>query len=275
NIQHPMKKRLVKAVSTVFPTAVVNFAYKKLTNPQVKKLRDHELVILDQANKKTIKFGNFDIQTYEWAGGKDTVLLIHGWEGQAGNFADVIEKLIENDYTVYAFDAPSHGFSSRGKTSLFEFTQLVAVLIKKYEITKLISHSFGGVATTYALRNNPDIEIDKYALLTTPDKFSERISDLAGEIGVTNKVVEKLKTRLERETQSNVDELCVSEFVKSINVNQSMIIHDKNDKVIPINRSYNVHKNWKNNEFIEIENTGHFRILRTDHVIDRVLKFLA
>ncbi len=269
-----MKKGLVRLASILFPNKVVNFAYNQLTNPQVKKLRENELQTLDKSEKEMMSFKGFDIQLYSWKGGSKEVLLIHGWEGQAGNFADLVEELIEDDFTVYAFDAPSHGFSSKGQTSLFEFIELVGVLIRKYGVKMLVSHSFGGVATTYALLDNQDLKIDKYLLLTTPDKFSERISDVSEQIGVTDKVQQKLIKRLEEETKLDVETLNVSEFVKGVNVKDALIIHDKNDGVIPIERSKNVYENWKNAQFLEIEGTGHFRILRTERVLKKVIEFL-
>jgi pimeloyl-ACP methyl ester carboxylesterase len=269
-----MEKLFIRIISTLFPNRVVSFAYNQLTNPQVKKLRPNELVILDKSQKETLKFQGFDIQLYTWRGGEDTVLLVHGWEGQAGNFADLVEKLIEQNYTVYAFDAPSHGFSSKGKTSLFEFAELVGLLIRKYNVKKLVSHSFGGVAITYALFNNKDLQIDKYLLLTVPDKFTERIDDVVEQVGITENVKQKLIRRLEKETKLDVNNLNVSDFVKVINVKQSLIVHDTQDSIIPIDRSKNVHKNWKNSEFLEIQGTGHFRILRTSPVIEKTLEFL-
>jgi pimeloyl-ACP methyl ester carboxylesterase len=261
-------------LSTFFPNQVTDFAYQQLSNPQIKKLRPNELSVLDRSEKEKFTFGDFEIQTYKWQGGDKKVLLIHGWEGQAGNFAELIEKLVANHFTVYAFDGPSHGFSSKGPTSLFEFTQLVGVLIRKYEVSKLVSHSFGGVATTFALSNNLDLKIDKYVLLTTPDTFLERIEDVSAQIGITEKVKNKLIKRLETETLLDVRGLGVSTFVKTINVGKSLIIHDKNDTIIPIQRSRNVYNNWEACEFLEIEGTGHFRILRTNFVLEKTLEFL-
>lgn len=269
-----MKKKLVKALSTVFPTQVTNFAYKQLTNPQIKKLRPHELEVLDQAKKEKYAFYDFEIQTYVWEGGSDRVLLIHGWEGQAGNFADLVTELVKKNYTVYAFDGPSHGFSSIGKTSLFEFTELVGELIRKFDVSKLVSHSFGGVATTYALHSNPDLKIKRYVLLATPDKFTERIDDVSAQVGISKKVKNNLISRLENEISRSVENLNVSEFVKNLSVEKALIIHDKNDGVIPINRSKNVFENWGACEFLEIEGTGHFRILRTPFVLDKTIDFL-
>ncbi len=268
-------KILVNLISNLFPQLVVNYAYKQLTNPQVRKLRANELLVIKKATQETIRFKEFDIKTYHWSGNGKTVLLIHGWEGQAGNFSDLIEQLIVKNYNIYAFDAPSHGFSSSGKTSLFEFTELVGLLIKKFQAKNLVSHSFGGVATTYALFNDTELEIDKYVLLTTPDTFLERINDVSRQIGITEKVKNRLIKRLENETRLDVITLSVSKFVRKINVSKSLIIHDKNDKVIPINRSLNVHKNWKDNIFETIEGTGHFRILRTEKVINRTIQFIG
>jgi len=260
--------------STLFPERVVAFAHDQLTNPQIRKLRPNELVVLDQSERETFKFQNFDIQLYTWKGGPNSVLLIHGWEGQAGNFADLIQVLLQQGYTVYAFDAPSHGFSSKGKTSLFEFTELVGVLIRKFEVTKLVSHSFGGVATTYALFNNLDILIDAYVLLTVPNRFLERINDVAQQVGITENVKNKLIAKLEHEMQLSVEELNVCDFVQHVQVKKALIIHDKNDRVIPIERSKKVKYHWKNADFLEVEGTGHFRILRTPEVIDQTIAFL-
>lgn len=269
-----MKKNLVKIASAFFPKRIAAFAHDQLTNPQVLKLRNNELEMLDKSIKETYSFKSFDIQLYTWKGGDKNILLIHGWEGQAGNFSDLITVLLANGYTVHAFDAPSHGYSSKGKTSLFDFSNLVAALIKKFDTKLLVSHSFGGVATTYALYANQDLLIDKYVMLTTPDKFTERIDDVSEMVGISDNVKKLLIDRLEKETGNSVDILNVSEFVKTINVKKALIIHDKNDKVIPIARSKNVHNNWKQSKFETIEGSGHFRILRTEKVLNKVLDFL-
>lgn len=269
-----MKKKIVNIVSSVFPNFFTKIAYDQLTNPQITKLRTHELTTLNKSEQRDIAFKDFTIRTYQWNNKGAGILLIHGWEGQAGNFADLVEELIKKGFTVYSFDGPSHGFSSKGKTSLFEFSEVVGVLIRKFGVKKLISHSFGGVATTYALYKNLDLEIEKYALITTPDKFSERIDAVSNSVGVSKKVIRKLIERLENENNLKVANLNVSDFVQKIKVKKSFIIHDKNDRVIPIWQSRNVHENWTASEFEEVEGTGHFRILRTASVLKQVIEFI-
>ncbi|MEM0993293.1 MAG: alpha/beta fold hydrolase [Bacteroidota bacterium] len=241
----------------------------------MRKLRAHELVVLEEAAQWDMQFGSFDIRMYRWGAAEDEkILLVHGWEGQAGNFADLIQKLLANSYQVIAFDGPSHGFSSKGKTSLFEFGSVVEAILQEHRCKKLVSHSFGGVPTTYALSRHPDIEIDRYVLLTTPDQFSQRVDELAASVGITEKVKRLLIERLEAEQGIDASTLSVSNFVQTANVRKALIIHDKDDRVISIAQSRRVCASWKNCQIKEIESTGHFRILRTARVLDDVVAFM-
>ncbi|MEM8907727.1 MAG: alpha/beta fold hydrolase [Bacteroidota bacterium] len=270
-----MKRQIVRLGSFLFPGLMARIAYQQLTSPQVKKLRPHELEKLNEAQKTALPFQGFTIQTYQWGNPEhERILLIHGWEGQAGNFADLIDPLLAQKYFVIAFDGPSHGFSSKGPTSLFEFSDLVGQMVRQYQCRKLVSHSFGGVATTYGLYKNQDLPIDKYALLTTPDMFSQRIDDVARFVGISEGVKQRLITRLEAEMQVDVQSIGVSRFVEDLSVKKALIIHDKNDRVIPLAQSQNVCAHWPVCELKVVEGTGHFRILRTPSVLQQVVDFM-
>ncbi len=272
-----MRKRIIKTLSGLFPNRFVNFAYYKLTHPQVHKLREHEKEILDQAEKSIFKFNEFDIQMYKWEAGQQKVLLIHGWEGQAGNFSDLIEKLLAKNVTVLAFDGPSHGSSSKGKgeTSLFEFAELVGVLIDKLQVTKLVSHSFGGVATTYSLSKYPHLKIEKYALFTTPNRFEDRIDDVSKNVGLHEKVNIRLKQKLTKELKLDLRTLSVADFTQNISVKEALIVHDTFDKVLSVEESRAVVAIWDEAKLKEVTGTGHFRILRTEVSLNLVIDFLA
>lgn len=270
-----MKKHFARLACTLFPGQVVKYAYHQLTHPQVIKLRKFELDFIEKAKKETMKFGTSDVQLYRWGNGRKKLLAIHGWEGQAANFTRIIEQLIKADFTIYAFDAPSHGLSTKGETSLFEFIDLVGILIEKFNPEYLISHSFGAVATTYSLSIKPSENIKKYALFTAPDKFTERIDYVAQQVGLTNKVKKMLISRLEKEVSTPVQELNVSEFVKPLSSIQALIVHDVADRVVEVAGAREVHKNWTSSTLQEVEGTGHFKILLDPSVINQVVNFLS
>lgn len=271
-----MKKKIINKVSGIVPAVFVKYAFRKLTEPQVFKLRPHEAEVLEKAEKSFFRFRDFDIQVYEWKAGPEKVFLIHGWEGQAGNFADLINKLLEKNISVIAFDGPMHGSSSKGNkgTSLFEFADLVGVLIEKHQVNKLVSHSFGGVATTYSLSQNPKLEIEKYALFTTPNRFLDRIDDVAKFVGLHDKVKEQLKKRLENKFELKLETLNVEDFVQVANVKEALILHDTNDRVLNVSESRTVVERWDEAKLSECKGTGHYRILRTDEVLDQAIEFL-
>ncbi len=276
----------MKVASFVAPKMVTNMAYNFITNPQIQKARENEQKTLEKAEKAIFPFGEYNIQTYQWKNNTQNnneidnknsnkkILLIHGWEGQAGNFSDIVERLLQENYTVFAFDAPSHGLSSKGKTHPFQFAEVVGIMIRKFEVNMLISHSFGGVATTLALSNNLDIEIEKYILLTTPNRFSERINSVAEQVGISKNVKKRLIKQLNDDAKIDINTLNVCDFVQKIKVKNALIIHDKNDKILPIEYSRVVQSYWKNAILEEIEGTGHFKILREKKVMDRIVLFL-
>lgn len=269
-----LKKKLVSILSHIFPETFTNIAFEKLTNPQLVKLRENEQEVLRLAQQGDIPFKDFRIRTYHWPGEGESVLLIHGWEGQAGNFADIIRRLIETGVDIHAFDAPAHGLSSQGRTSPIEFAELVAHLVGQLGVKRTVSHSFGGVAISYALFQNRELSLDRAVLITTPDRFSDRIADVAEKVGVSQKVRKRLVQRMQN-ANIDVSKFNVSDFVKHIDVSHALILHDREDRVIPISQSRNVHLNWPQAEFVEVEGTGHFRILRTPHVIDHIVDFIT
>ncbi|MFK8101422.1 MAG: alpha/beta fold hydrolase, partial [Saprospiraceae bacterium] len=124
------------------------------------------------------------------------------------------------------------------------------------------------------LSTMPNWGIKKYALLTTPDKFSERIDAVVEKVGLTEKVKQGLIDRIKAEIKQDVAGLNVSTFVQQIKVEEALIIHDVNDRVIPIEQSRRVQQNWSNCKLQEIEGTGHFKILRTPSVLQAVEEFL-
>ena len=60
----------------ISPTMVTNLAYKTLTNPQIRKLRENELELLEKATKEKLRFRDFDIQTYKWGNQDDDKILL-------------------------------------------------------------------------------------------------------------------------------------------------------------------------------------------------------
>ena len=264
----------IKLLDFLAPSLSAKIAYWFLSNPQKRKLRNFELKTLDVAEKFTYKYKQFDLQTYLW--NKDAnkkAIVIHGWEGQAGNFGAIIPVLVEEGFCVTSFDAPSHGFSSKGNTSMMDYMDVVGEFLQKENYDLIITHSFGSVATIYAL-SQLEADIKQIILLTTPNRFEDRIQMVIDALGLTDKTKKSFIKLFEQKTGTDPMTLNATEFCQQITAEKITFIHDKNDKAIPIKWSRDVHEAWKDSEFIEIENTGHFKMLWSKKVLEIIKKLI-
>ncbi|MDP4586952.1 MAG: alpha/beta hydrolase [Flavobacteriales bacterium] len=269
---------LMKLLSFVAPNYLAKKVIYKFRHPSIKKLREHELKMLKSAEQAKLPFRDHQICTYRWKAGKEkengkVVFLVHGWEGQAGNFADFIPHLLNAGFDVFAFDAPGHGFTESKDTSIMEFLDVLSFLLEIEKPAFLVSHSFGGVACTYAL-SRIDLKVNKYLLFATPNSFAERIRDVAAQVGVSNRVLHLVKEKLQKESETRLEDLSVAQFVQKAHVAEALILHDKNDQVIGIEQAETVHRAWSASKMLTIEGTGHFRILRDQNTLEIGLQFL-
>ena len=270
-----MMKSMITLLSFIFPDFFVKKAYQQLTHPKFYPYRAHEKDILEAALVTDYTFKKGNIKMYKWSGGPKKILVIHGWEGRVTHFSMLIQHLIKAGYTVYGFDAPSHGLSDKVETSLFDFIDLVGEMIEVVQPKIAISHSFGAVATTYSLAKNSELKLDKYVLITCPDKFRERIDAVANDFGLAKGVVDRLIIKIERDFNLDVGRLNVSEFVKEVKVRKAYILHDQDDQQLPLSQAMHVHENWSNSALEIVRGTGHFKILQDEGVIAKILNFSA
>jgi len=266
-----------KVLDTLSPRMAAKKLYHIMSNPRIHKLREFEEKALNRSKKELVKFKGFNIQKYSWGKPDDPIaLLIHGWEGQAGNFGALIDLLLGKGYQIVAYDAPSHGNSSKGKTSMFEYADFVTERLKIHQPKVVISHSFGSVTAAFALKENPEVQIDKWFLITTPYHFRDRINEMAEFIGVSGKTVKHLVFILEKEIDIPLDNLNMKVYGGNLNnLGKATIIHSKSDRVIPIEKARLVHNAIPQSQLIELENQGHYRILWSKQLKDILKEQIA
>ena len=80
---------------------------------------------LGSSAMKKLKYKNMNIQTYEWFGSKETVLLIHGWESNANRWQGVIQYLKKYNYRIIALDAPGQGLSDGKELNAVLYSEFV------------------------------------------------------------------------------------------------------------------------------------------------------
>ncbi len=264
----------LRILSAIAPAWVTKLVLKKLTQPRAKPLRSEEAVVLATADSFREPFNDVEIQLYRWGRGAKKILLIHGWEGRAGNFASIIKALKGAGFTILTFDGPSHGLSGSSESPLFDFPMIVGSIIRDFGVDHIISHSFGGVAGMSALSQMPQLCIEKYVLIASPDKFTDRMHDISQKVGISAKVERMALAKIEEKYDLDTQKSNVSDWVQIASIKTGLIIHDKGDRAEPFAKAKNIHAHWPQSQLLSVEGTGHFKILHDPKVIDRILEFI-
>jgi len=244
-----------------------------LTPPRFKTpASDHPS--LASSNIKSLAFDEHDITTFRWVQSGPTVLLVHGWSGRGTQLGAFVEPLVNAGYRVLSFDAPAHGRSSGKQTNLYEISNTILALQRRYgKFHAIISHSFGNPCTALAIQHG--LKTDRLVSISPPATTIGLIDKFTQALNIANKTRGKLVKRIENIFGAHIwEDLSMKNLVKQIN-QPAMVIHDVNDTDIPWKEGQAVAHNWNNAPFMLTTGLGHRRILRDEKVINAAVEFIS
>ena len=277
-----MKKIILKTAVTAIRLSLNALSYiskerageqgfKIFSKPRKGKLTAEDEIFLSSAEKETIVFENLNIQTYTWRGDENKkILLAHGWESNSARWKPLIAMLINKNYTVITLDAPAHGASGSKIFTQILYAEMIQQVAKKHLPEILVGHSAGSFAISLFFKKYRPAQIKKIVLLA-PVSDNRVIFDLYFNYLGTNARVKSGFYNFFNKKYGNLEELIVSEFAKDFSV-KALIIHDKNDDIVPYTQSKKINAAWKNSELILTENLGHS--LRKNIVYENLINFL-
>ncbi len=258
-------------LSIVSPNTAAKQAYQLFCTPINKKLREREVEVLKMASSENIAFENSFIKKYTWGAGNKKALLVHGWESNAGSLGAFVKLLNAHNYQVIAFDCPAHGQSGGKQTTLFKNTAAAALICNQIgHIDIAITHSFGSVVLMNALLQQNHLQLNKLIMITTPNEMQQAFDDFYRLLHIKPKVQRLMETHVENLFHVKIKDLNAAILCRKLAIDKALIIHDKNDQIIPYEQAERVAKNLKNCQLIPVENAGHYRILWHPEVIQLV-----
>lgn len=278
-----MKKKIIqltqKSVGFYFntlayvnPKLLAKKGFQLFCNPMSKTLKKHQLKFLETGKSDVITFEELKIQTYKWGNGSKKVLMVHGWASHTFRWKSYIENLVENDFTVYAFDAPAHGLSSGKILHVELYKEIIDLMIQSNkEIENIISHSIGGFATTYWLYKNKDQKIKKSVIMGAPGEAKDFFDFYENILGLTKKAKNIIINEFINTLKQEPSYFSTSRFAKEIDTH-CLIIHDKEDKDTDPKYSISLNENWKNSQLILTEGLGHN--LKSKKLEDKVIEYI-
>ena len=266
-----------KTLSIIAPNTAGSHAFELFQRTRKKGIRKIENRFYNMSRHFKVSHHLEEIDCYEM-GNPDNpiVLLVHGWDSNAGSMGGIAFELVEQGYFVIAFNLPAHGFSKLKKTNIKMCREYFLAVTEKIYPNKpfsVIAHSFGSAVTSFALEDSR-FEVDKLVFLTNPNKFHVFFEEFRDFIQLGEKAFATTIRKAETLIKRPINEMNIQDVSKNIKYNRLLLIHDRVDKVLPYKNSIAVQEKWENTDLLTIEKIGHYKMLWNEHVINSIVKFL-
>ena len=263
-----------KTLQAISPYLAMHYAVKLFKTPIKHKIPEREIAMQKSAQleKMMIPEINKEIMVYKYGYSKKIVLLVHGWSGRGTQLYKIADKLLENGFMTISFDAPAHGLSS-GKTTLMnEFVIAVKHLHQKFgPFHAAIGHSLGGMTILNAFKQN--INLKCLVTIGSGDLISDICDDFVEKIDLKPIVSKKMKAYFDKNIHEDLDNYSGSNAAKENNI-PTLVIHDTDDKDVPVSCAHNIRQNLKYGELLITNGLGHRQILKDNLVISRIIDFI-
>ena len=206
-----------------------------------------------------------------WGSGP-TVLVAHGWESRRTHWGAFVTPMVEAGFRVVGVDAPAHGdYPGEGARSPVR-PGAVGGRAQAGPLAGVVGHSFGAGAAVIALHRG--LKSERAVLISGPSSVVSVIERRARHDGVPEDDIPSFVRLVEQEVGEPVDHLDVTRIVPGLTA-RALVVHDKNDKEIPVADGLAVAGAWNGAKVLITERFGHRRIMIASEVVRAVVEFLG
>jgi pimeloyl-ACP methyl ester carboxylesterase len=268
-------RQTFRVLGMLAPAIAAGWAYRLWFATRRFRESQHDMRWRQQAQLQTLDYAYGKIATYRWGeADKPVVICVHGWNGRASQFATMIPLLLKADYQVVAFDAPGHGNSEGRSSNIFRISEVLQDVAKPYSsVAAVISHSFGGMVSAYAIKHL-GVPVQKLIMIASPVSTHYLLDLFAQSLYLNQRVMQRLDGMFRAEFGDNVYEQISAECNLQNSDMPILLIHDKQDKAVSWRNSERIVEAAANATAIYTEGHGHRRLLRDKKLIKKIVNFI-
>jgi pimeloyl-ACP methyl ester carboxylesterase len=261
----------------LMPELSAKVAYRLFSTPRVRARHKVSDPLLESARIFEFMYGKQLLKGYEWGYGGRTVLLVHGWESRGTALRTFVPPLLEKGFRVVAFDGPAHGNSGGRRTNLIHFGGAVRAILNQIGgAYGIITHSFGGASTVFALSSlQPSLSAEKLVLIGVPNRIEKVLRDAIATLNVPPPAARRFLRHMEKKVNAPLHHISLSHTGKHIKVKQALIVHDKQDQVVPLSEAQAIFDSWNNASLLISDGLGHYRLMKDPSLVQRVADFMG
>ncbi len=264
-------RTVLAVLSSVSPWAATMVAHKAFVTPRRHLRKAWEIELTTRATPFKLVSGGVQLQAWSWGRGP-TVLLVHGWEGRAGQLAQIAEPLVQAGYRVVAFDAPGHGESEGKEMDLVIYSRAIQdVAVAVGRVHAVVAHSFGAMATSVAVDHGLEIERLVYIAPAVFNRDTPR--HLAAAIGVPMPIMDRVRLRIEERYSITWESMWIDNIATGERP-PLLVIHEDEDAEVPFAAAEYIARTWPQAGLVRTSGLGHRRILGDPMVAARTVGFI-
>ncbi|MBN2008265.1 alpha/beta hydrolase [candidate division KSB1 bacterium] len=263
----------VSLLSFIAPSVIRRFILKQFFIPIRYIPTENEQEYLVKAEQFEQVVIDEKIKCWKWGKGP-SILFAHGWNGSGIQFSSFITDVVNSGFSLVAFDGPGHGQSEGNRSSYFQMTNSVRALMKSDKLARVagtIGHSFGAGAIVNAL-SKENLPVPS-VLIAPALRIKEVLDDTFTQYGIPLQLYYNIIAEYERKYGYSLADDNPTNLLPKLN-NPVLIIHDTEDRVIPVSDSIQAESMYDYIELHQTKGLGHKRILADQNVIESAIQFI-
>jgi pimeloyl-ACP methyl ester carboxylesterase len=266
-------------------------AFRIFCTPELSHYRapNHKLLVerarfhLRHAHWRQIETPVANIQTYTFEPDRDdpigTVLIVHGWTGEASFMTAIAELIRRTGLRVVLFDLPAHGLSSASSTNLIDCARATTQVASHFgPLEAIVAHSFGGLISLVAAEGHPPmpfkLDIPRFVLASSPSSLSWVTSHFSRHRNLSPAGQKGFEQRIERLGGRSLACFTIAKLLQATGA-KALVIHDRDDRDVSFDCAEEIAVNVEGAELLPFEGFGHRNILFAPPVMRAIVSYLS
>ena len=201
------------------------------------------------------------------------VVLVHGWNGRGAQLLGFAHALVEAGFSVTLFDLPGHGDSAGHAASVVHAGRALRTLTTALgEVHAVVGHSMGSAAALLAFAHG--LQVKRSVHLAGPSSLTPMVKGLARVHGLGPSDAAAFAGWVEGFIGTRMGCVDLERLQHGLR-HPGLIVHDPEDRTVPIAASEALHAAWAGSRFERVAGLGHKRLLLDNGVIARSVAFIA
>jgi pimeloyl-ACP methyl ester carboxylesterase len=267
-----------------------DFAFRRFCTPHLSRLRSPDHDVLVQRARFHLRHGaalrvatsEGDLQAYVFepdGAVLATVLLVHGWTGEASFMTAFAEQFRKRGYRAVLFDLPAHGKSAGARTSLIACAHAVRQVAEALGPVHFVAaHSLGGQAALLAGGGGQPMPraypFQAYVIVAMPNRFSEVTRKFGEELGLSPAAQRAYEQHLERIAHRRIAEFTGANLLAATRA-PALLLHASDDTEVPFADAEEIAAACGRAELQAFDGLGHRKILYAPPVVRAATAYLA